>query len=165
MKEIFKKLSKAKKEIGSIYKTEENPFYKSKYFDINALLKQVEPILDNNQLLLLQPIIEGKVKSIIYDIETGDSVDSFIDLPGIEDPQKMGSAITYYRRYTLQSLLALEAEDDDGNKASGKNVNKPYLIKDSYQWNKAIEYLKNGGNITAIKKKYNIRENDERLLI
>jgi len=34
------------------------------------------------------------------------------------DPQKLGSEITYYRRYTLQSLLALQAEDDDGNKAS-----------------------------------------------
>ena len=40
---------------------------------------------------------------------------SEIDLPNIQDPQKLGSAITYYRRYTLQSLLGLQAEDDDGN--------------------------------------------------
>ena len=40
-----------------------------------------------------------------------------INLPEISDPQKLGSAITYFRRYTLQSLLALQAEDDDGNKA------------------------------------------------
>jgi len=33
------------------------------------------------------------------------------------DPQKIGSAITFYRRYTLQSLLGLQSEDDDGNKA------------------------------------------------
>jgi hypothetical protein len=37
-------------------------------------------------------------------------------LPNLQDPQKLGSAITY-RRYTLQSLLGLQAEDDDGNKA------------------------------------------------
>jgi hypothetical protein len=37
-------------------------------------------------------------------------------LPNLH-PQKLGSAITYYRRYTLQSLLGLQAEDD-GNKAS-----------------------------------------------
>jgi hypothetical protein len=39
-------------------------------------------------------------------------------LPNIQDPQKIGSAITYYRRYSLQSLLALQTDDDDGNKAS-----------------------------------------------
>ena len=38
------------------------------------------------------------------------------------DPQKMGSAITYLRRYTLQSLLGLQAADDDANMASGKKV-------------------------------------------
>jgi hypothetical protein len=38
-------------------------------------------------------------------------------LPNLQDPQ-LGSAITYYRRYTLQSLLGLQAEDDDGNKQS-----------------------------------------------
>jgi hypothetical protein len=41
-------------------------------------------------------------------------------LPEIADPQKMGSAVTYYRRYMLQSLLLLRAVDDDGNIASGK---------------------------------------------
>jgi hypothetical protein len=66
----------------------------------------------------LQPIENNKVKSIIYHIETGTSVSSEIDLPQLNDPQKLGSAITYYRRYTLQSLLGLQAEDDDGNKAS-----------------------------------------------
>jgi hypothetical protein len=41
-----------------------------------------------------------------------------MSLPNIQDPQKLGSAITYYRRYTLQSLLGLQAEDDDGNTAT-----------------------------------------------
>jgi hypothetical protein len=41
-------------------------------------------------------------------------------LPNLQDPQKLGSAITYYRRYTLQSLLGLQAEDDDGNKRTYK---------------------------------------------
>jgi len=45
-------------------------------------------------------------------------------LPEIQDPQKMGSAITYYRRYALQSLFLLRAEDDDANLSSGKKVAK-----------------------------------------
>jgi len=41
-----------------------------------------------------------------------------VTLPSASTPQQLGSAITYYRRYTLQSLLSLQAEDDDGNEAN-----------------------------------------------
>ena len=115
---IYSKLNEVKKEIGSISKDSTNPFFKSKYFDINGLLKHVEPLLQKNGLLLLQPIIKGEVFSEIIDIESGESVTSSIPLPHMEDPQKLGSAVTYYRRYTLQSLLGLQAEDDDANSAT-----------------------------------------------
>ncbi len=118
MKELLKKIAEVKNEIGKIAKNSENPFFKSKYFDINALLEHVEPLLHKNKLMILQPITKGCVKSILFDIETGDRVESEINLPEISDPQKLGSAITYYRRYTLQSLLALQAEDDDANTAT-----------------------------------------------
>ena len=116
---IYKKLFEAKKEIGKISKDSTNPFYKSKYFDINQLLEHVEPILQKHGLLLLQQIDSDYVHSSIIDVEnTTDknyTVYSCIKLPNMDDPQKLGSAITYYRRYTLQSLLALQAEDDDAN--------------------------------------------------
>jgi hypothetical protein len=52
-------------------------------------------------------------------IQKGDEkLEASLRLPEIQDPQKIGSAITYYRRYTLTSLLALAAEDDDANVAS-----------------------------------------------
>ena len=61
----------------------------------------------------------NKVITRIVDVDVADSdVVSMIELPTITDPQKLGSAITYFRRYTLQSLLALQAVDDDGNEAS-----------------------------------------------
>ena len=115
---IYKKLFEAKKEIGKISKDSNNPFFKSKYFDINSLLEHVEPILQKHDLLLLQPILDGKVSTVIIDVESGDKVSSEISLLGLKDAQKTGSEITYYRRYTAQSLLGLQAEDDDGNKAS-----------------------------------------------
>ena len=121
---IYKKLFEAKKEIGKISKDSTNPFFKSKYFDINSLLEHVEPILQKHSLLLLQPIESGMVTTKIFSTEEEGVVYSEIQLPNIQDPQKLGSAITYYRRYTLQSLLGLQAEDDDANSAS-KHVNKP----------------------------------------
>ena len=111
---VYSKLAKVKAELNPIKKTETNPFLKSKYFDINSLLFQIEPILQKHGLLLAQPIQQGKVTTYLIDPETGDDLGSEIELPNIQDPQKLGSAITYYRRYTLQSLLALQALDDDG---------------------------------------------------
>ena len=121
---IYKKLFEAKKEIGKISKDSKNPFFKSKYFDINSLLEHVEPILQKHDLLLLQPITDGKVSTIIVDVETGEKVISEIALPQLNDPQKLGSCVSYYRRYTVQSLIGLQATDDDANLASNK-VNKP----------------------------------------
>lgn len=114
---IYKKLLVVSKEIDPISKDSTNPFFKSSYFDINKLIEVVRPVLSENDLVLLQPIKEGKQYSIIVDSESGESIESYLELPKIQDAQKLGSAITYFRRYTLQSLLGLQAEDDDGNVA------------------------------------------------
>jgi hypothetical protein len=121
---IYKKLFEAKKEIGTITKNARNPFFKSNYLSLNGLIEAVEPILEKHNLLLLQPIKDGKVVTLIQDVgiesktESSCFVSSEMQLPNIQDPQKLGSAITYYRRYTLQSLLGLLAQDDDGNTAT-----------------------------------------------
>ena len=117
MSNLYKALLDSKSEITPLTKDEKNPFYNSKYFDVNGLLKHIEPILQKNGLLVLQPIIEGYLITQIVHVETGAKVESEIKLPDLSDPQKLGSTITYYRRYTLASLLGLQAEDDDANKA------------------------------------------------
>lgn len=115
------KLLAIQKAIKPIVKDKANPFFKSKYADINALLAEVKPILNEHSVILLQPTTATGLSTILLDADTGDTLaQSEITIPPVQDPQKMGSAITYYRRYALQSLLALEAEDDDGNHASGK---------------------------------------------
>jgi len=129
---IYKKLFEAKKEIGVISKDAKNPFFKSNYLSLNGLIDAVETVLEKHDLLLLQPIKDGSVYTTITDIDPdggNEVVQSFIPLPTIQDPQKLGSAITYYRRYTLQSLLGLQAEDDDGNSATKqvKVESKPVL--------------------------------------
>jgi hypothetical protein len=115
---IYAKLHDAKLEIGKVAKNAKNPHFKNTYADLNALLEAVEPILLDKGLLLLQPIKEARVFSIIIDASSSESIESYIDLPTGATPQGMGSAITYYRRYTLQSLLSLQAVDDDGHTAS-----------------------------------------------
>jgi hypothetical protein len=115
---IYAKLHDAKLEIGKVAKNAKNPHFKNTYADLNALLEAVEPILLEKGLLLLQPIKEARVFSIIIDASSSESIESYIDLPTGATPQGMGSAITYYRRYTLQSLLSLQAVDDDGHGAS-----------------------------------------------
>jgi hypothetical protein len=124
MENLIVKLDNVRKEIGKVVKDSENPFFKSKYTDINSLIEQLEPILEKHKLVLLQPIRKDMVFSEIHDIENGEKITSSLRLPDLTDPQKIGSAVTYYRRYTLTSLLALQSEDDDGNLASGK-VYKP----------------------------------------
>jgi len=156
---IFNKLFKLQQEIGAVSKDASNPFYKSKYFDINSLIKQLNPLLAKHKLLLIQPIMDNMVLSRIICIDNGGSVDSSLTLPEINDPQKLGSAITYYRRYTLASLLGLQAEDDDGNLASSKSVitdDKRWLNQNTPEFSKAIEYLKGGGDLDNIKSKYKV---------
>ena len=114
---IYFKLWKAKQEIGKVTKGSNNPFFKSKYADLNALLEATEPILLKHGLIVLQPIVNACVCTQIIDVDTGDKVESSLALPVIADPQKLIASITYYRRGSLQSLLSLQAVDDDGNTA------------------------------------------------
>lgn len=127
-KHINEKLFNLQQEIGGISKLESNPFYNSKYFDINSLIKQLNPLLLKHKLLLLQPIEDNKVVTKIICVESNSDVSSFLTIPAVSDPQKLGGAITYLRRYTLASLLGLQAEDDDANLASGLNKNKPTKV-------------------------------------
>ena len=112
---IYKQLLEVQKEVGAISKDSKNPFFKSKYFDINKLIEVVNPVLSKHGLVLLQPIEDNKVVSRLFDVESEKGVESSLELPNLTDPQKIGSAISYYRRYTLSSLLGLQAEDEDGN--------------------------------------------------
>lgn len=118
-KNLVAKIFALQSEVGAIAKSETNPFYKSKYFDINALIEHLAPLLQKHGLVITQPLthIEGKpaIATVIQDSDSGEAQLFITPLPHIEDPQKMGSAITYHRRYSLQSFLLLQAEDDDAN--------------------------------------------------
>jgi len=104
--------------------------YNYKYFDINQILDKLKPLLKEHGLVVTQPLthIDG-VPALTTILMSGDERLEFTtplptnkitstDAKGVQttftDPQKMGAVITYYRRYALQSLFLMEAEDSDG---------------------------------------------------
>tara|TARA_R110000787_G_scaffold75031_1_gene166422 strand:+ start:1408 stop:1905 length:498 start_codon:yes stop_codon:yes gene_type:complete len=156
---IYSKLYALQNELGAISKDATNPFYDSKYFDINSLIGQLKPLLQKHNLVLLQPINNNLVRSVIYDLDGG-SVESSMELPTNLNAQKLGSAITYFRRYTLTSLLALQAVDDDGNLA----VKLPMLYENVGSWNDVVANLKNGKvDMNYVKSKFDISKVENQL--
>ena len=139
---IYQKLFDAKKEFTSISKDQKNPHFKSAYYDINDLHKMADPVLHSHGLMIMNPINEGKITTQIVDIETGEMITSSFTIEYNANPQKVGSEITYYRRYLLSALLGLQADDDDGNKASTKKPQPKELPKVDFE--KAVEAIKSG---------------------
>ena len=139
---IYQKLHLAKQSMGKVIKNATNPHLKRNYADINSIIDTVEPILLDHGLLLIQPIIDDKVYTIIVDVETGDKLESYLTLPPITDAQKLGGACTYFRRYTLVNLCCLQAIDDDGHEASRAPKAKPTITEDRFS--KALAAIHDG---------------------
>jgi len=157
---IYQKLHLAKQSMGKVIKNATNPHLKRNYADINSIIDTVEPILLDCGLLLMQPIIDDKVYTIIIDIETGDKIESYLTLPAITDVQRLGGACTYFRRYTLVNLLSLQAVDDDGHEASRAPKAKPSL--DAEKFGKALKAIEEGRySIEELKATYNLSKEQE----
>lgn len=152
------KLLEFQKRVGSILKEATNPFYKSKYFDINGLIESIKPILNELNLTLTQPIsiggIDGNKNILNTFLKDGETVieSSSIILPENIDPQKLGSAITYFRRYSIQSMLLLQAEDDDGSLGK-KPMNASELShKEQTAEPNAFKEMKEAKDLETVKK-------------
>ena len=158
---LWSKLHMAKMNIGKVAKNATNPHFKKTYADINALLETVEPILHENGLVLLQPVKDHIVFTQIIDVDSGDMVESWMQLPDISDPQKLLGAITYFRRGTLQSLLALQSVDDDGNSAT-TSVKAPNPSLSEEQFKKALDAIAKGKyTVEQLKSSYSLTKEQE----
>lgn len=143
---------KAQKEIGAAVKDSNNSFFQSKYADLGAVMEACKKALNDNGISVLQPVNKDVVETILIH-ESGEWFSSETKIETkltnttttdpktgatkytevLADPQAYGSAITYARRYGLQSMVFIPAEDDDGNKASGnatkvEHVQKPQIV-------------------------------------
>jgi hypothetical protein len=125
-------LVKAQSEMGNASKGAANPFFKSKYADLNAIREACLPVLSKHGLSVLQPtvFIDGRkfVETLVMH-ESGEFIGGHTEILSVKelDAQAQGSGVSYARRYGLQSLLCIGAEDDDGEGAIGrsKSYSKP----------------------------------------
>lgn len=127
MKNIAAALLEAQSEMSNPVKGSSNPYFKSKYADLNSVREATIPVLNAHGIAVLQPMtsIDGKnfVKTILLHT-SGETIESLTEIvyAKTNDAQAQGSGITYARRYGLQSLVCVGADDDDGNAASTPQV-------------------------------------------
>lgn len=125
-------LVKAQSEITSISKDSENTHFKSKYATLNNIIDETRPILAKNGLAILQmPGGDGEnviMKTMILH-ESGEWMETepLVMRPVKNDPQGMGSCITYARRYSYSALLSISTEEDDDGNASSHAPNSSYI--------------------------------------
>ena len=124
---LHQRLIQFHEQVTTIRKTSTNPHFRSKFADINSVLKVVMPVLTNVGIVVTQipKITENGGSYLVTTLFNADDKEDCMssDIPLMvkdkTNPQQLGSALTYARRYSLVSMLLLEAEDDDGNNASG----------------------------------------------
>lgn len=124
----MKKIFDAKKDFPKINKDGNNPFFNSKYATLGNILEKIEPVLIKNDLHIVNIIRDNAVVTKIMDNET-ELIESTFTLPVINDPQKLGSAITYGRRYNLVCIFNLNIEDDDDGNSAKPEIKKPEVKK------------------------------------
>jgi hypothetical protein len=119
-------LAKAQGEFGPLRKGAVNPFYKNRYADLASVMDVARVPLVDNELSITQTHAESETGHLIIETtlmhSSGEWITGHIKMPlSKNDPQGYGSATTYARRYALQAILGLAAEDDDGNAATHTN--------------------------------------------
>lgn len=146
---IYEKLLKFQKMGITLKKDGENPHFKSSYVTLNEVLDKVKKPLNDLGIVILQSPVgsisgggEAGLLTVLHDTEDATEAQCFMPYVDAGNSQKLGSANTYLRRYSLITLLGLEDEDDDGNKAStgkpeaskgvvGRN-DEPFTIEDDF---------------------------------
>ena len=132
---ISQALLKAQSEMGNAVKGGTNPFFKSKYADLNSVREACIPVLNKHGVMVLQPnvFIDGKpfVETVLLH-ESGEFISGVTEIvcKVDNDPQQKGSSTTYSRRFGLMSMLNIGTSDDDAEAAMGR---KEHPVKTSFQ--------------------------------
>jgi hypothetical protein len=112
----------AQRATEAVKKASTNPAFKSRYADLAVVVEAVIPALNESGIAVIQsPSFDGDLVSVTTVLlhESGASVTGTLSMrPTKMDPQGVGSAITYARRYALLAMAGAAPEDDDGQAAS-----------------------------------------------
>jgi hypothetical protein len=131
--ELFAALAKAQAEIKVAIKDSDNPFLKTRYANLQAVIECSRPALCNNNLFVIQPIRPNNAGHdclvTILGHSSGQWIGSEMKItPTKTDIQSLGSYITYLRRYCYASIVGVYDgfEDDDGNGNADVMIKKVY---------------------------------------
>ena len=127
--ELAAALSKAQAQMEFARKDSSNPFFKSKYADLSSVWAACKKPLAENGLSIVQAcnFLEDKPDYVCVETQLNHASGQWmrgklVMKPVKNDPQAIGSCLSYARRYSLSAMIGVYADDDDdGNLASGKN--------------------------------------------
>lgn len=144
---IMSALLAAQRGMGAVVKDAKNPYFKSNYADYGSVLGACKDLLNEKSVVILQPHVwhDGKnfvETTLVHDSGEWISSETEVVCSKQNDPQALGSAITYARRYGLQSLLAMPTEDDDGEKAMTRTTTTKSLPDRSLAPTSSVEATK-----------------------
>jgi hypothetical protein len=113
--DLLAALSNFNSEVGKIIKSDVNPHLKIKYAGMASILDAVFEPMRKNGLMLMQKLSgDNTLTTTIYHVHTGQYISNAVNMIiSKPDPQGFGSAVTYYKRYSIVSLLCLNVDDDD----------------------------------------------------
>lgn len=123
MKELLNALLNARHAMPDPVKNAKNPHFKNKFADLGEVMECLEGPLHENRLVVTQTLGLRETVPVlvttVWHADSGQSLASEMPLnPAKNDPQGMGSAITYARRYALKAMFGMVDVDDDGEAGS-----------------------------------------------
>ena len=129
--ELAAALAKAQGEMRGAVKDSANPFFKSRYADLASVWDACRVPLTKNGLSVVQTNVGDGAEMVAVETillhSSGQWISSFLSVKPVKnDPQGIGSCITYLRRYSLAAMVGIAPEDDDGNAASGHHEERKY---------------------------------------
>lgn len=169
MKELFKSLAAFQQEVPTIHKGTKG--YGYSYADLPAIFEVINPLMQKHGLGFTQTVNGTQLCTTVFHIKSGESIEGCADIPqnvtlkGMNDFQVLGSAITYMRRYQLSAMLGLVTDKDTDAGGQQLPPKKAELKPKTEQWEKAVNYLVQGGLITQIEAKYALSEVNRQLLM
>lgn len=130
---VMTALLKFQGQVSKIKKDAKNPHFKSNYASLSKILEETNPVLTECGLVLTQHFDVDVLTTMLCHAETGEFMQSDypINVKDVSNPQQLGSALSYARRYGIQSILNLNASDDDGQMASAPQPQPATVVAES----------------------------------
>jgi hypothetical protein len=121
--EIAKALVQFNAAMGKVVKSTTNPFFKTKYASLPDILDAIAEPLEKSGLVIIQVPDGDSLECCLVHAESGQFICGRAQMKPVKsDPQSIGSAITYQRRYNIASILNLNIDDDDDGNAASLNM-------------------------------------------